>query len=61
MTAKAAPPIVVATANLTGVTVPELVQYATLLYLVLLISHKVIQIVREWRAARRRRAHASGE
>lgn len=52
MTIKSAPPIGVAVANVAGMPVPELVQWATLIYLVLLIGHKGWQIYKEFRTGR---------
>lgn len=47
--AKAAPPASVSLATLAGVQVSELVLWATLIYTVLMIGHKVIAIYKEIR------------
>ena len=44
MAAKAAPPLAVVGANILGWPVPDLVQYVTLAYVVLMLLHKVWQI-----------------
>lgn len=45
--AKAAPPASVSLATLAGVQVSELVLWATLIYTVLMIGHKIISIYRD--------------
>ena len=45
--AKAAPPASVSLATLAGVQVSELVLWATLIYTVLMIGHKMIAIYRD--------------
>lgn len=45
--AKAAPPVTISLATVAGVQVSELVLWATLIYTVLLISHKVYQIYKD--------------
>lgn len=47
--AKAAPPATVSLATVMGVQVSELVLWATLIYTVLLIGHKLWQIFKEMR------------
>jgi hypothetical protein len=49
MTAKAAPPIAVVTAQVAGMTVADWVQVATLIYVILMASHKAWQMYKEWR------------
>ena len=49
MTTKAAPPAVVSIATLAGLQVSELVLWATLIYTVLMIGHKLMQIYRDVR------------
>ena len=45
--AKAAPPISVSLASVAGYQISELVLWATLLYTVLMIGHKVYQIYKD--------------
>jgi hypothetical protein len=45
--AKVAPPATVSLATIAGYQVSELVLWATLIYTVLLISHKLWQIIKE--------------
>lgn len=52
MATKAAPPAAVSIASLAGYPVSELVLWATLVYTVLMIGHKVFQIWRDWRDMR---------
>lgn len=52
MVAKAAPPIGVAASNLYGISLPDLVQYATLVYLALLIGHKAWRWSKEWKSGK---------
>ncbi len=47
LVAKAAPPISVSLATIAGVQVSELVLWGTLIYTVLLISHKIISIYKD--------------
>jgi hypothetical protein len=47
--AKAAPPATVSIASLAGVQVSEILIWATLIYTVLMIGHKVWQIIKEFR------------
>lgn len=47
--AKTAPPATVSLATVLGVQVSELVLWATLIYTILMIGHKVWQIIREAR------------
>lgn len=48
--AASTPPVAVATANLFGWSLPDLVQLTTLAYLGLLILHKIMRMVKEWRS-----------
>lgn len=50
--AASTPPVAVATANLFGLSLPDIVQLATLVYLSLLILHKLAQMVKEWRTGK---------
>lgn len=45
--AKAAPPVSVSLATLNGMQVSELVLWGTLIYTVLMISHKLLMIYRD--------------
>jgi hypothetical protein len=45
---RASPPVAVAAGNLMGMPLPDLVQWMTLVYLVLMISHKGWRMYREW-------------
>jgi len=47
MATKAAPPAAVSLATIAGYPVSELVLWATLVYTVLMIGHKLVQIYRE--------------
>lgn len=47
ITAKLAPPATVSLATVMGIQVSELVLWATLIYTVLLIGHKVYQIYKD--------------
>lgn len=47
MTLKAAPPLAVVGANVAGWPVPEIVQWVTLAYVVLMLLHKILQMGRE--------------
>lgn len=49
--AKAAPPATVSIASLAGVQVSEILIWATLIYTVLMIGHKVWQIIKEVRGS----------
>ncbi len=49
--AKAAPPATVSIASLAGVQVSEILIWATLIYTVLMIGHKVWQIIKEVRSS----------
>lgn len=49
MAAKAAPPATVSIASLAGVQVSEILLWATLIYTVLMIGHKVFQIYKDIR------------
>ena len=44
---KAAPPVTVSIATVAGVQVSELVLWATLIYTVLMIGHKIYQIYKD--------------
>ena len=47
MTAKVAPPASVIGANWLGFSVPEWIQLLTLIYVVLLVLHKLFEMVRD--------------
>lgn len=49
MATKAAPPAAVSIATMAGLQVSELVLWATLIYTVLMIGHKLMQIYRDVR------------
>ena len=51
MASKAAPPVTVSIATLAGIQVSEILLWATLVYTVLMIGHKLWQIYREIKAA----------
>lgn len=51
MAAKAAPPLAVVGANLAGVSITDWVQYATLIYVVMMSVHFVWKWYREIKAA----------
>lgn len=53
MAVKAAPPVTVAGANLAGIPLPELVQWATLIYVLVMAGHQLWKWYREWKAARK--------
>jgi hypothetical protein len=53
LAAKVSPPIIVTGANLAGLSLPDLVQIATLVYIGVMTAHKIAQIWFEWRAMRR--------
>ena len=48
--AKAAPPATVSIATLAGYPVSEILLWATLIYTILMIGHKVYQIIKEVRS-----------
>ena len=48
---KAAPPVTVSIATLAGIQVSEILLWATLIYTVLMIGHKVWQIYKDIKAA----------
>lgn len=50
--AKLSPPMAVTAGNLAGMTLPDLVQYATLLYLALLIAHKAWRMYKEYKTGK---------
>lgn len=52
MAAKAAPPVVVASAQFVGITVPEAIQDLTLLYVALMVIHKLWHMWKEWRTGK---------
>jgi len=49
VTVKEIPPAAVAGMNVAGITLPELVQLVTLLWLVILIVDKVWSLVQRWK------------
>lgn len=53
MAAKAAPPVAVVGAHAAGISLPELVQAATLVYVSLMIVHKLWHMWVEWRTGKR--------
>lgn len=55
MTTKTAPPLAVASASLAGINVAEWVQWMTLLYVAVMLSHKLWSWHREWKADRKGR------
>jgi hypothetical protein len=52
MAAKLSPPAAVGIAPIMGITLPELVQIAALVYTILMIVHKVWHMWKEWRTGR---------
>ncbi len=53
MATKVAPPIAVTATNLfSGMTVPDIVNYLTLLYLLLMISNKAWHMFKEWKTGK---------
>ncbi len=48
--AKAAPPVSVSIASVAGYQVSEILLWATLIYTVLMIGHKLFQIYKEFRS-----------
>lgn len=52
MAAKAMPPAVVVGAHAAGITVPEAIQIATLIYVILMIVHKCWHMWKEWRTGK---------
>ena len=62
MVAKAAPPVSVSIASVAGYNVSELVLWATLIYTVLLVAHKLFMIAKdtlEWTQVARMRRNGS--
>jgi hypothetical protein len=53
MIAKASPPVAVVSAKLCGITLPDIVQWLTIIYLAILIGHKSWQIFKEWHSGRK--------
>ena len=49
MAVKSAPPATVVVADMAGMQVPQLVQWLTLIYLLMLVGHKGWQIYKEFR------------
>ncbi len=47
MVTKAAPPVTVSIASVAGIQVSELVLWATLIYTIIMIGHKLYQIYKE--------------
>ncbi len=47
MVTKAAPPVTVSIASVAGIQVSELVLWATLIYTIIMIGHKLFQIYKE--------------
>lgn len=52
MAVKAAPPVAVVSAHAAGITVPEAIQYVTLLYVSLLTLHKLWHMWKELRTGK---------
>jgi len=52
MAVKMAPPVAVVTAAKAGITLPELVQLATLVYVLLMIVHKCWHMWKEWKTGK---------
>jgi hypothetical protein len=50
MITKATPPVTISLATVAGYQVSELVLWATLIYTVLMIGHKALQLYREFKA-----------
>lgn len=50
--AKSSPPLAVAAGNFAGMSLPDLVQYATLLYLAMLIAHKGWRMYKEYKTGK---------
>ena len=50
-----APPIAVLAANLSGVTLPDVVNLLTIVYVSVLLAHKLWRISGEWKARRQRK------
>ena len=50
--AASTPPVAVVTANFFGLSLPDVVQLATLMYLSLLILHKLAQMIKEWKTGK---------
>lgn len=49
MTTKVAPPAAVSLATLAGYPISDIVLWATLIYTVLMIAHKALQIYKDWK------------
>ena len=54
MTAKAAPPLTVVGANLAGIPIADWVQIVTLIYVIVMLGHKIWSWHREWRDSRKK-------
>ncbi|HJV75471.1 MAG TPA: hypothetical protein VJ654_14690, partial [Noviherbaspirillum sp.] len=52
MSMKAAPPVTVTGAMLAGVAVDDWIKWATLLYVVMMITHKGWHMFKEWKSGR---------
>lgn len=52
MLAKVSPPAAVGIAPAIGITVPEAIQIATLIYVILMVVHKCWHMWKEWRTGR---------
>lgn len=52
MAAKAAPPVAVVGAHAAGLTLPEVVQVLTGIYVGLMIVHKLWHMLKEWRTGK---------
>lgn len=52
MTAKAAPPLGVVGAHLAGMSIADWVQWATLIYVLMMIAHKGWHMWKEWRTGK---------
>jgi hypothetical protein len=53
MAIKAAPPVTVAGVNLVGIPLPDLVQWVTLIYVLVLAGHQTWKWHREWKVAKK--------
>lgn len=53
MTVKATPPVAVVGANVMGLQISDWVQYATLVYVVIMACHHLWKWHREWKAAKK--------
>lgn len=58
MSAKVAPPAAVVGANIAGMPVADWVQYATLIYVVMMIAHKGWQMWKEWKTGKESKGDA---